>query len=128
MLESILTNRALWEQPLLDLWSVPHFLSGVFIAITFIALRRNLVLGIAVGGLIAVLWEVFEHVTGISTVETGSNIIIDVLVLLVGFAIVLPLRPYIPDGHHRWVIRALVAAYIGVIFLGWLSYQYYAFA
>jgi len=126
VLESVLSNRDLWEQPLLDLWAVPHFLSGVLIAAAFILLARSLVSGFFFAGFIAVAWELFEHATGISTVEATSNIIADVIVLLVGFAVLVPFRSLLSDERGQWLVGSVSVAHVATTLLGWLSYQQYA--
>lgn len=126
MFESILVNRDLWEQPLLDLWAIPHFLSGVLIAAAFILLARSLVSGFFFAAFIAVAWELFEHATGISTVEATSNIITDVVVLMVGFLAVVPFRSHVSEGKGQWLVGSISVAHIATTLLGWLSYQQYA--
>ena len=75
---------------------------------------------------IAVLWEVVEHLTGISTVETPSNIVIDIVIMPLGFGAMLLLRGRLTENRFRLLASSLVALQSLMLVLGWLAYQQYA--
>ncbi len=79
--------RFFWEQPVLDLWSIPHILSGVIFFFIFRAFRVHPYLGLVANLAIAILWEVFETVTGISAKEYRTNALSDIVFAEIGYLI-----------------------------------------
>ncbi len=72
------------EGTYLDLWSVPHFLSGMAVALGLALLGLELYAATVVAFFLLVLWEIFEYVAGIE--EGRMNSMMDVVVGMTSFA------------------------------------------
>jgi len=77
------------EGKYIDLWSVPHVLSGVILAIIFNHLGMSFWLNFILSIIIMTWWEFFEeHV--LNAREFLTNKIMDVVTGVIGFIIVYP--------------------------------------
>lgn len=121
----LLLNRSFWEQPYLDLWSIPHTIVGILFALASLlagfSLRRSMLASI----FLTTLWEMFEVITGVSKAETLSNQFSDIIVAQIGFFVVwYSMR----NSSLRNQIIALVffgSLYAVAVFFGWLAFSYY---
>lgn len=105
------------EGEYLDLWSVPHFLSGILVGLTLFFLGFSRYDATVIAVLLLCAYEIFEYVAGID--ETRSNAILDVVV---GVASCVPALYYAPLLPREDVIAAYVAlgaADAVLSFLGW---------
>lgn len=126
MLRELLTNRVFWEQPVLDLWTIPHFLTGVLIALAVRALGANVFLGFLASAALAVLWELFENLLHVSDAEFLSNQFADILFTQIGFLVTILL---IREKHQKKLLSR-IGIIVSVVFvitvvLGWAAYWYY---
>jgi len=118
--EGKLVRTDIWrEGKYLDLWSVPHFLSGMAVAfgLFFLDFATNAAFIIAI--LLLVAYEMFEVIAKIE--ETRWNRILDILVGMASFTPTFLLVPSIP---RAWAIGAfsLILALDSVLsFFGWLA-------
>ena len=125
MFSWLITNRSLWEQPYLDLWSVPHTLVGVLIAFgarfAGFSFRNGILLSIFATS----LWEGLEVVSGISHVETLSNQFSDIIVAQIGFGLVW----HFTEGLEKKKLLAptleVVIVYTATLLVGWLAFASY---
>ena len=128
MLTYLLKNRSLfWQGKTLDLWTIPHTLSGLLIAYVFVLMEWNTLVGFFVALGLAILWEVFETKTGLSKKEPHLNGLGDVVVAQIGYIGGL----YVFAKAGGTVLDAKIAAAAFLIFsaislLGWASHRLYA--
>jgi len=125
MFQKLLTNRALWEQPIWDLWMIPHIISGILIALILRKMKFGLWTAFSINLIIAILWELFEGPTGLSGAESLSNQFADVLIAQVGFAIGIYLYNQRYRKGYTLLIYILSGVFIAVSLLGWLAYRNY---
>lgn len=126
MLDSLLKNRALWEHPVLDLWSIPHALSGTLIAYAVLYFGVDLWLGLGISIALAALWELFEKLTHISDVEHHTNGLSDVVVAQLGYGAGVWLFPvYAGTAAGTAALAAATIIFAAVSLLGWLSHHWY---
>jgi hypothetical protein len=120
--EGKLVRTDIWrEGKYLDLWSVPHFLSGMCVAfgLFFLDFATNAAFIIAL--LLLIAYEMFEVIAKIE--ETRWNRILDIVVGMASFTPTFLLLPGVP---RTWAIGAfvVVAALDSVLsFFGWLASQ-----
>ena len=93
--------RALWEQPVLDFWSIPHLLSGVIFFFLFRSYKIHPVLGFVANVAIAVLWEVFEKTTGVSSREYFTNHLADIVLATAGYTLAIFMSDLVPSDRIR---------------------------
>jgi hypothetical protein len=126
MLSRILKDRSLWEAPYVDAWTIPHFLSGLFIGWMIVTLEFNIWLGLGVSIALAIGWELFEKVTHLSDVEHHTNGPSDIVVAQVGYGVgVWLLLTYGGSGIDTIVLAAAAIVFVVVSTLGWLSHHWY---
>lgn len=123
-MQSLLKNRALWEHPVLDLWSVPHLLSGTIVAYAVLWLGVDPWLGLGISVALAVVWEIFEKVTHLSDVEHHTNGWSDVIAAQIGYGAGWWLFAALP-AHAAWIAGAAVLVFAALSILGWLSHHWY---
>lgn len=126
MLDALLKKRSWWEAPLVDLWTLPHLLSGVLIAYGARLYGVDFWTGLFISFSIATLWEVFEILTRISDVEHHTNGASDIAVAQIG---------YLAGAWFFWkyagtllgtsVFIAAAALFATISALGWLSHHWY---
>ncbi len=119
-------DRGWWEQPHIDLWTIPHVLAGVIGSAVAIMFGVGMVAGGIWGMLLAIGWEALEHALGISKVEKISNIVADVVVMLFGYAagfwMFVQLRGTPAFGV---VFAAACTVFVAANVLGVIAYQRY---
>lgn len=126
MLTYLLKNRSLWEAPLLDLWTIPHTLSGVLIAYAAMLWGIDFWTGLMASFILATLWEMFEVITRISDVEHHTNGASDIFVAQVGYGVgAWALPAHLGTGVDIFVIGIVALAFLTICVLGWLSHHWY---
>lgn len=126
MLHTLLKNRSLWEAPLLDLWTIPHTLSGVLIAYGALLLGIDFWTGLLISFAIATLWEVFEVITRISDAEHHTNGASDIFVAQVGYCVgIWALSTEFGTSIDTLVITIVAIIFATLCVLGWLSHHWY---
>lgn len=78
------------EGKYIDMWSIPHVLSGVILAILFNSLGMGLGLNFILSTIIMTWWEFFEW-RFMNVHEYITNKIMDVVTGIIGFMITYPL-------------------------------------
>jgi len=107
------------EGDYLDLWSVPHFLSGMAVAFTlfFTGFATNAAFIIA--GLLLIAYEMFEVIAKIE--ETRWNRVLDVVVGMTSFT---PTFLLLPQVSRTYAITAFIVVVIldtVLSYFGWLA-------
>lgn len=124
MFGHLLKDRSLWEHRYIDLWTIPHALSGVLIAYGCTWLGISPWLGFGASVAIALLWELFEIITHISDVEHHTNGIGDIIVAQVGYGVGIWLLSTYP-GSTAAIVAVAATVFAGVSILGWVSHHWY---
>lgn len=118
--EGRLVRTDIWrEGEYLDLWSVPHFLSGMAVAFALFFLNYTASAAFVIAFLLLVAYEMFEVIAKIE--ETRWNRVLDVVVGMTSFTPTFLLLPGIPTG---WAIGAFIAVVVldsVLSFFGWLA-------
>jgi len=126
---NILTSRALWEQPILDLWTVPHFLSGIIIALLIRYKNINLWFGFFISLILSILWEISEHFLSLSRAEYFSNQIADIVFAQIGFLVgVFLLKQKAKKSGLLHTTSIMVGVFLVLVLFGWLSFRSYVSA
>ena len=112
----------LWKRKkYIDLWTVPHILTGTILASFFYWLQFDFLLNILISTILLISWEFIEYFIILDVKEKLSNSISDILAGWLGFSImyffilkfsfdlIYPLESY-QIAHHT------KAAYMGLIF------------
>jgi len=120
--DGLFVRTDIWrEGKYLDLWSVPHFLSGVALALAmhffgFAALPTYII-----GFLLLVAYEMFEALVKIE--ETRMNRILDVVVGMVSFVPALSLAPLLSDAQALAAFAVVGGTDAALSLLGWQASQ-----
>src|SRR3989344_3001451 len=120
--DGLFVRTDIWrEGKYLDLWSVPHFLSGVALApamhfFGFAALPTYII-----GFLLLVAYEMFEALVKIE--ETRMNRILDVVVGMASFVPTILLVPFISDSQAFAALAIIGGIDATLSLLGWRASQ-----
>lgn len=109
------------EGKYLDLWSVPHFLSGIAVAFSLSMLDFAATAAFVIAFLLLVGYEMFEVIANIE--ETRWNRTLDVVVGMASFT---PTFLLLPDIPRMWAIGAGVSVIVldsVLSFFGWRASQ-----
>ncbi|MEK7509263.1 MAG: hypothetical protein AAB605_00950 [Patescibacteria group bacterium] len=109
------------EGEYLDLWSVPHFLSGVSTALGLYLLGFAALPSFIIAFLLFVAYEMFETIAQIE--ETRWNRTLDVVVGMVSFAPAFLLAPLFPQPQVIAVFVVVTAVDTVLSFFGWRASQ-----
>lgn len=109
------------EGKYLDLWSVPHFLSGMIVGFSLFFLGFAVNAAFTIAFLLLVAYEMFEVIAQIE--ETRWNRVLDVVVGMASFAPTFLLAPY---GREPYIVIVFIIIIVmdGVLsFFGWQASQ-----
>ena len=108
----------------LDLWSIPHFLFGILVAIAALLSPMPLLEIFIATLLVSIAWELFEKMF-LGVDESLKNQILDVVLGLVGFVLTLYLFDYYaPSADLLTMVGIVVLALYGLCnFLGWQAHR-----
>lgn len=113
-----LIREDIWrEGEYLDLWSVPHFLSGLAVGLGLHLSGLDMLAGVLVAFVLLSAYELFEYVADID--EGRANAILDIVVGMGSCVLALTYAPQFP--HDRvWLFFTVVLLTDGILsFLGW---------
>jgi CDP-diglyceride synthetase len=117
-------DDSFWHQDLIDIWTIPHSLFGVIVALVFSLWSMDMMVGLVLTFVVAVLWEIGEIITAVSSDETNLNKISDVFVATAFYGItwssVYLYQPSESDVQLLFWIAASVC--VGVSTVGWIGY------
>lgn len=109
------------EGEYLDLWSVPHFLSGIALGCTLFFFGFDFKSSVVIATLLLIAYEMFEIIVEIY--ETPMNRILDVVIGLSSCVLVLYYAPTLPlDRSAFFFVLVLLADGI-LSFFGWRASQ-----
>lgn len=113
-----LERSDIWrEGEYLDLWSVPHFLSGILVGLTLFFLGLDRYSATVLAFVLLSIYELFEYVTAID--EGRANAILDVVVGMSSCIPALYYAPLLPRENVIAIYVVLGAADALLSFLGW---------
>lgn len=116
--EGRLVRTDIWrEGKYLDLWSVPHFLSGIAVAFALFFLGFAANAAFVIAFLLLVAYEMFEVIAKIE--ETRWNRVLDVVVGMASFTPTFLLLPNFPRSSAVGIFIVVVAADSILSFFGW---------
>lgn len=121
-----LSRRTTWRGNYIDLWTVPHLISGVIVGylIFFFGIGFNSGFWIALS--IGIGWELFERITHLSHTEAYTNSIGDIVVAQAGFAAAFYLlQKFNSPATEALIIFVLCAAFGILCILGYRAFKYY---
>lgn len=105
----------------LDLWSVPHFLSGIALAFTIYLFKFDTDAAFIIAFLLLVAYEMFEVIAKIE--ETPTNRIMDVVVGMVSFTPTFLLAPRLSETEFILVFGAVLTLDAVLSTIGWSASQ-----
>lgn len=110
----------------IDLWTVPHVISGVVIGYLVFFFNIPFWNGFWVALSIGIGWELFERITRLSRTEAYTNSLADIAAAQIGFiAAFLLLQKFNSPAAEGVVIAILCATFGALCLLGWRAYKYY---
>lgn len=124
-LERVLSSKTFWERPYVDPWSLAHFLSGALIAYALWALGLEFWTSAGVSISVAILWELFEKWTRLSATEYFTNNLTDIFFAQAGFLIFWFVYRGLRPARAFETAFVLLACFITIALIGWISYTYY---
>ena len=117
-----LVRTDIWrEGKYLDLWSVPHFLSGMAVGFALFFLEYSANAAFVIAFLLLVAYEMFEVIAKIE--ETRWNRILDVVVGMASFT---PTFLLVPSAPRPWAIGIFASVIVldsVLSFFGWRASQ-----
>lgn len=126
MTKPFLERRSTWRGKYVDLWSVPHAISGVIIAYLVYFAGITFSIGFWIALSIGIGWELFERITRLSRTEAYTNSLGDIVCAQAGFVIAfLLLQKFNSPGTEGIIIFALCIAFGILCLLGFRAFKYY---
>jgi hypothetical protein len=107
----------------LDLWSIPHFLFGILMALLPPLFDVSVTAAFTFTVILGLLWEVYEKLAKIE--ETLLNSLFDVLLPIASFSITAYLfsRFSLDVGVAQVTLVVTLIFYISMNTLGWMAYR-----
>lgn len=125
-MSKFLNRRSTWRGDYIDLWTVPHLISGIVIGYVLYFFDVSFGSGFWIALSIGIGWELFERITRLSRTEAYTNSVSDIVAAQIGFvgAYYALLKFNSPSTEGPIVIFLCIA--FGVLcLLGWRAYKYY---
>ncbi len=120
--DGLFVRTDIWrEGKYLDLWSVPHFLSGIALALAMHFLGFGALPTSIIALLLLVAYEMFEALVKIE--ETRMNRILDVVVGMASFVPTLLLSPLLSDAQALGALAVAGGTDAVLSLLGWQASQ-----
>lgn len=115
-----LVRTDIWrEGAFLDLWSVPHFLSGISVSLGLYLLGFGFHIATVVAFFLLVAWEFFEYFASIE--EGRLNSLMDVVVGMISFVPAFMWAASAPQAHVLFAFLG-VTAFDGILSsFGWVA-------
>lgn len=106
------------EGKYVDLWSIPHFFSGICVALGLTILGFSAPSAAGIGLILLILYEVFEWLVDIE--ETRANRVLDVVV---GMASIIPTLVLLPGLFINDIIALFIVITTGNGILSWFGWR-----
>lgn len=126
MSKPFLQRRTTWRGKYIDLWTVPHVISGVVIAYLIYFANITFSIGFWIALSIGIGWELFERITRLSRTEAFTNSLGDIVTAQLGFVVAfLLLQKFNSPGAEGVVIFILCTIFGILCLLGYRAFKYY---
>lgn len=121
-----LNRRSTWRGKYVDLWTVPHLISGIVIGYVLYFFNAGFVSGFWIALSIGIGWELFERITRLSRTEAYTNSISDIVAAQIGFVgAFCVLQKFNSPSTEAPIVIFLCVAFGTLCLLGWRAYKYY---
>lgn len=117
-------KKDFWEKgKAFDLWSIPHFIFGMIMALLPFTTNLSLAASFALMLLLAILWELYEKIIKIN--ETLTNNMFDVILPVISFIFVAMIlgQTQISKESATVILGALIVVYLFTNISGWLAFR-----
>ena len=126
MSKPFLQRRSTWRGKYVDLWTVPHVISGIVIAYLVYFANIPLTIGFWIALTIGIGWELFERITRLSRTEAYTNSLGDIVTAQIGFVVAfLLLEKFNSPSTEGVIVFALCVAFGILCLLGFRAFKYY---
>ncbi|HVY72989.1 MAG TPA: hypothetical protein VG984_03000 [Candidatus Paceibacterota bacterium] len=121
-----LNRRSTWRGNYIDLWTIPHFISGIVIGYIIFFFDIEFVSGFWIALSIGIGWELFERITHLSRTEAYTNSLSDIVAAQIGFVgAYCFLEKFNSPTTEAPIIIFLCVTFGALCLLGWRAYKYY---
>jgi hypothetical protein len=103
-----------------DVWSLPHFLSGILIGFPGLWYGMNFMSSFWILIILSAIFEVIEIITKVN--EPLSNKLLDIILGIVAFLITYYYFISLNDSFQKMIFTMSALIYLSVIIPGWLKY------
>ncbi len=106
-----------------DLWSIPHFLFGVFMSFVPLLIGISTFTALSFTVIFAMLWEIYEKFVNIR--ETTQNSLLDIILSIVAFTLTSSALLLYPLSYSELLVTAgaVFAVYLFTNISGWFAYR-----
>ncbi len=119
-------RRSTWRGTYIDLWSVPHVISGVVLGYLAYFSSLSFWNGFWIALSVGIGWELFERITRLSRTEAYTNSLGDIVCAQAGFvAAFLLLQKFNNPATEKFVVIALCIIFGILCLLGFRAFKYY---
>ncbi|MCX6819681.1 MAG: hypothetical protein NT019_00095 [Candidatus Adlerbacteria bacterium] len=126
MSRKFLQRRSTWRGKYVDLWSVPHVISGVVIAYLLFFFDFSFYVSFWIALSIGIGWELFERITRMSRTEAYTNSLGDIATAQLGFvAAFFLLQKFNSPSMEKIIILVLCVVFGALCLLGFRAFKYY---
>jgi hypothetical protein len=126
MRKPFLQRHSTWRGKYVDLWTVPHIISGIVIAYLVYFADIKFDVGFWIALTIGIGWELFERVTRLSRTEAYTNSLCDIITAQIGFVVAfLLLQKFNSPTTEGIIIFTLCIAFGILCLLGFRAFKYY---
>lgn len=126
MRKPFLLRRSTWRGRFIDVWTVPHVLSGIIIAYAGIVLHRPYAEVFWIALCVGIGWELAERITRLSRTEAYTNSLSDIITAQLGFMAGWWAFARINNMFASAAITVVLCAIFGAVCLfGYRAFKYY---
>ena len=126
MRRSFLRRHRTWRGIYIDLWTLPHVISGAIIAHLALLAHMNYSTAFWMTLAIGVGWELMERLTGLSRTEAYRNSLADIVGAQIGFVIGWWLFTHLTNPIFEPIlVLVLFGLFCLICFFGYRAFKYY---
>ncbi len=126
MARPFLYRHSTWRGKFIDLWTVPHVISGLVIAYLALFAQMNYSTAFWMALSVGIGWELVERITRLSRTEAYTNSLSDIVGAQLGFTVGWWLFSHLANEMLGLGIIVTISAIFGIICLfGYRAFKYY---
>jgi hypothetical protein len=126
MSRSFFERTSTWRGTYIDLWTVPHLISGVIIGYLLYFFSVGFWVAFWIALSIGIGWELFERISELSRTEAYTNSVCDIIAAQAGFlAAYFLLEKFNSPSAEAPIIFILCAVFGILCLLGYRAFKYY---